>query len=364
MKILVLIVGSTMGRLIRRRRSIGMFILTASLAPMVLLPGLNRSAEDVAELYNSLTIGLGMSILYPVTALVVSTAALGEERKAHTIPFLLLKPVSKWVTALGVVIAAAIVSFTILEAGVLVTWLVAAVMSGEWSIGVPTTVAVALQSLASAALFVPLGLVLNRATLAGLGYLFIWEGIFSSIIEGIQASSIYRIVLSAWADLAAMTPDTYDMARFDPGPGGDRAGRRSGQGGRHGTGLGRHHRTGLTTPRPGRRVERRKRHRPPALPNPYWFVPGSGPAETPQGPGSSLPRDQEGGYRPTAADSSVCQNTAAMASIWAIRSSAAAGSADFLASPAALIAFQNMPWSSGKRSRWCGLKKSVQSTDR
>lgn len=212
MKTLLLIVGSIMGRLIRRRRSIGMFVLTASLAPMLLLLVLGRPADYAAELYNDITIGLGMSVLYPVAALVVSTAALGEERKAHTLPFLLLKPVSRWVIALGAVVAAAVTSFAILEAGVLATWLVAAVMSGDWSIGISTTVAAAVQSLASAALFVPLGLVLNRATLAGLGYLFIWEGILASIIGGIQGSSIYRIVLSAWADVAAMTPDTFDAA--------------------------------------------------------------------------------------------------------------------------------------------------------
>ena len=89
MKTLLLIVGSIMGRLIRRRRSIGMFVLTASLAPMLLLLVLGRPADYAAELYNDITIGLGMSVLYPVAALVVSTAALGEERKAHTLPFLL-----------------------------------------------------------------------------------------------------------------------------------------------------------------------------------------------------------------------------------------------------------------------------------
>ena len=211
MKTLLLIVGATMGRLMARRRSIGMFVITGSLAPILLLLARGRPSDRAAELYNDITVGLGMSILYPVAALVVSTAALGEERKAHTLPFLLLKPVSRWVIASGVVVAAAVTSFAILEAGVLVTWLVGALMSGDWSIGFATTVAVAVQSLASAALFVPLGLILNRATLAGLSYLFIWEGILAGIIGGVQGSSIYRIVLSAWADLASMTPDNYDM---------------------------------------------------------------------------------------------------------------------------------------------------------
>ena len=210
MKPLLLVVGSITGRLMRRGRSLAMFLLTASLAPLIFLIGLGRSGDFAAEMYNNITSSLGMGILYPVAALVISTAALGEERKAHTLPFLLLKPVPRTVIALGALIAAAVSSFVILEAGVVVTWLVTGAMTGEWSIGVATTVGVAIQSVASAALFVPLGLVLNRATLVGLGYLFLWEGILAALISGIQASSVYRIVLSAWADLAAMSPDTYD----------------------------------------------------------------------------------------------------------------------------------------------------------
>jgi len=81
------------------------------------------------------------------------------------------------------------------------------------------------QSVASAALFVPLGLVLGRAALVGLGYLMIWELILGDVIEGIQASSIQRIVVSAWADLAKLTPDNLDtvnevLGRVEPGVGG------------------------------------------------------------------------------------------------------------------------------------------------
>ncbi len=214
MKLLLLITGSITGRLIRRRRSPAMFLLAASPTLLIVLIGLGRSNDLIAEVYHDVTATLGIAILYPVVALAISTAALGEEKKAHTLPFLLLKPVSRWVIALGALTAAAISSFLILEAGVVATWIAVGVMTGEWSIGLSTTVAVAVQSVASAALFVPLGLILNRATLVGLGYLFLWEGILGGLISGIQASSVYRIVLSAWADLAALSPDSYDAVAF------------------------------------------------------------------------------------------------------------------------------------------------------
>lgn len=220
-----MITRSVTGRLLGLRRSIGLFLLTGSIAPILLVLAPGRSDERVASSYNDITVGLGMSILFPVAALIVSTAALGEERKSHTLPFLLLKPVSRWVIALAVVTAAALASFVILEAGVLASWIVAGAVAGEWSIGVSTTVAAAVQSVASAALFVPLGLVLSRAALVGLGYLMIWELILGDLIEGIQASSIQRIVVSAWADLARLTPDNLDtvndvLGRVEAGAGG------------------------------------------------------------------------------------------------------------------------------------------------
>ena len=225
MSAFLLITRSVMGRLLGLRRSIGLFVLTGSLAPILLVLAPGRSGDRMATLYNDITVGLGLSILFPVAALVVSTAALGEERKSHTLPFLLLKPVSRWVIAVGVITAAALASFVILEAGVLASWVVAAAVTGDWSIGVSTTVAAAVQSVASAALFVPLGLVLGRAAMVGLGYLLMWELTLGSVIEGIQASSIYRIVVSAWADLAAMTPDNIDtvnevLGRVEMGVGG------------------------------------------------------------------------------------------------------------------------------------------------
>ena len=260
MKAFFLITRSVTGRLLGLRRSIGLFVLTGSIAPILLVLAPGRSGEWMATFYNDITVGLGFSILFPVAALVVSTAALGEERKSHTLPFLLLKPVSRWVVSLGVITAAALASFVILGAGVIASWTAAAVVTGDWSIGVSTAVAAAVQSVASAALFVPLGLVVGRAAVAGLGYLLIWEVTLGNVIEGIQASSIYRIVVSAWADLAALTPDNLEtvtevLGRVEVGVGG-----RGRQGRRTGDHLGHRHRVAAQAQGPGPRIIPARRH--------------------------------------------------------------------------------------------------------
>ena len=138
-------------------------------------------------------------------------------------------------------IGTALASFLVLEAGVLVTWAVGGIVGDDWSVGYATTVAVAIQSVASAAIFVPFGIILGRATLAGLGYLLVWEGVLSNIIEGIQASSVSRIVVSGWADLAPMTIYHPVLGGRTARPGRNRTRRGRRQGGGDGAGVGGPH---------------------------------------------------------------------------------------------------------------------------
>jgi len=211
MTVLYAIFLGLLTRLLNWRRFFWLALMAAAPAPILFLVARSESAGQGVSLYNEITLTLGLSILYPVVALIISTATLGQEWKTGTLPFLLVKPVSRWMIAIGALAAASVASFVVIEAGVLLTWLVAGVVGGDWSVGVATTVAVAIQSVASAAIFVPLGLILGRATLVGLGYLLIWEGILSAIIAGIQASSVYRIVVSAWADLASLNRGNLDL---------------------------------------------------------------------------------------------------------------------------------------------------------
>ena len=204
-----LIVRSTVTRLLRRRRVIGMTFLTGATGPMLFVVGFGRSDFEILEIYQFLTIVLGMALAFPIAAIIVSTAAFGEERKAHTLPFLLLKPVSRPLIAAGVTVGAALASFVVMSTGAGLTWLAALIFTGDWAIGWPTIVALTIQAIASAALFVPLGLLFSRATLVGLAYLFIWEIILTSVITGFIASSIYRITISGYADLAGLTPDVF-----------------------------------------------------------------------------------------------------------------------------------------------------------
>ena len=206
----VLILRSTMIRLLRWRRVIGLTILTGATAPMLLLISWGKSDGEVLEFYHGLTITIGMVLAFPIAAIIICTAALGEERKARTMPFLILKPVPRMTIAAAVTTAAILTSFVVMAIGAGLTWLVAAAFTGSWSVGVGATVSIAITAMSQAALFVPIGFLISRATLVGLAYLLIWETILTTAVSGFSGSSTYRIALSAYADVATVDSGVAD----------------------------------------------------------------------------------------------------------------------------------------------------------
>ena len=227
MTAVVLIARSTTRRLLRTKRVIGLSLLTGATAPILLLLSFGRNDLEVLEFYHGLTVIFGMILAYPIAAIVLSTAALGEERKEHTMPFLTLKPVPRPTIAAAVILSAAIAAFTLMSSGSVATWIVLGLFTGEWGVLWPTSVANAVASLGAAAVFTPLGLLWSRATLAGLAYLFIWETIIAGIVSGITASSLYRIAITAYAAFAQLPPDIAEgiedilgNGRLQPGAGG------------------------------------------------------------------------------------------------------------------------------------------------
>ena len=230
----------------------GLTILTGAPAPMLLLISWGKSDGEVLEFYHGLTIG--MVLAFPIAAIIICTAALGEERKARTMPFLILKPVPRVVIAAAVTTAAILSSFVVMAIGAGLTWLVAAAFTGNWTVGVGATVAIAITAMTQAALFVPIGFLISRATLVGLAYLLIWETILTTAVSGFSGSSTYRIALSAYADVATVDSAVADALNEALGKSRRRRRRRRRQSGRHGGHFYCDDNGPVATPRPRRGV--------------------------------------------------------------------------------------------------------------
>ena len=130
--------------------------------------------------------------LLPIVVLLPATAAFGNELEDGTLPYLLMKPVSRLRLVLGKYAAVLVVTVPALLAGMAVTTLVASRGPDAGDLG-RILVAMAGSSVAAAALlgaiFLMVSLVIPRALLAGMIYVFAWESLLGRFLPGVRAIS-------------------------------------------------------------------------------------------------------------------------------------------------------------------------------
>jgi ABC-2 type transport system permease protein len=130
--------------------------------------------------------------LLPIVVLLPATAAFGNELEDGTLPYLLMKPVSRLRLVLGKYAAVMVVTIPALLAGLAVTVLIVAQGPEAGDLG-QILMAMAGASAAAAALlgavFLLVSLVIPRALLAGMIYIFAWESLLGRFLPGVRAIS-------------------------------------------------------------------------------------------------------------------------------------------------------------------------------
>src|SRR5829696_2600335 len=130
--------------------------------------------------------------LLPIVVLLPATAAFGNELEDGTLPYLLMKPVSRLRLVLGKYAAVLLVTVPALLVGLAVTTLIAAQGPNAGDLG-RVLVAMIGSSAAGAALlgavFLLVSLVIPRALLAGMIYIFAWESLLGRFLPGVRAIS-------------------------------------------------------------------------------------------------------------------------------------------------------------------------------
>ena len=142
--------------------------------------------------------------LLPIVVLLPATAAFGNELEDGTLPYLLMKPVSRLRLVLGKYAAVLLVTVPAMLAGLAVTTLVASRGPEAGDLG-RILVAMAGASAAAAALlgavFLLVSLVIPRALLAGMIYIFAWESLLGRFLPGVQAISSREYALRVFDGL-------------------------------------------------------------------------------------------------------------------------------------------------------------------
>lgn len=130
--------------------------------------------------------------LLPIVILLPATAAFGDELEDGTLPYLYLKPVTRLRIVLEKFLAVLCVTIPAFLFGIAVTSVVAA--QGPGATGIWLTFramlgAGVMATLLLGAVFVLVSLLIPRALLAGIIYIFAWESLLGRFLPGVQSIS-------------------------------------------------------------------------------------------------------------------------------------------------------------------------------
>jgi len=204
----------------RPRRLAGMMLLASVPGLVAWLTISNARAGSGATAYMDAVTSVSGGTL-SLAILVLAVAVMRDERDGGTLPFIFLSPIGRLGFAAAAWVAAAAAAVLTAVVGWLVGFVAVGAVAGDWAAALPVLPAYVIAALAYSSVFVPLGYLSSRATLIGLGYVFVWEGILASFIPGLSSSSMWRLALSALADLTSLSPDASQfLGTVVPGLGG------------------------------------------------------------------------------------------------------------------------------------------------
>ena len=206
-----IILRLTLGQMLGRGRTILIGIL--ALLPVLIALVYRLGSQDTDQQEWAATVlldGLVVSTFLPLAALVYGTAVLGAEIEDGTAVYLLSKPIARS----RIIVAKLLAAWMLTTATVLSSGLVAGAIAlyGEPKAGILLGfgVGIALGGLVYSALFVLLSVITSRALIAGLIYVFIWEGLVNGLFAGTRLLSVrhYTLGVADWfVDLPASAFD-------------------------------------------------------------------------------------------------------------------------------------------------------------
>ncbi len=214
-----LIFTFTLGQLLRQRRALLLALLAALPVAISFLYRFtsnetdDRLPEFVASIMNNFIVSIGL----PLKALILGTAALGQEIEDGTAFYLLSKPIPRWQIVVAKLLAAWVATSLFVVLSVLGTGAPLLGQSGEDMLVPAFVVAGVVGSLAYSALFTALSIRFGHALVIGLTYVFVWEGLVSGYIEGVRFLSLRAYTLGI-ADAITDAPADVFEARLDGVP--------------------------------------------------------------------------------------------------------------------------------------------------
>jgi ABC-2 type transport system permease protein len=155
----------------------------------VLSDSLGARASDWAE---PVIRALGLSVVLPLTALIVGTGVLGSEIDDGTLVHILAKPLPRREIVFSKLVVAVVVTSIVTGVPLAVTGLIA----GSSDLAIGLAVAAVLGSLTYCSVFVALSVLTRWPVLIGIAYVLIWEGLLTNLLTGTRVLSIQQYVVT------------------------------------------------------------------------------------------------------------------------------------------------------------------------
>jgi ABC-2 type transport system permease protein len=167
------------------------------------IPG-DMALREIRDVFaNLLYQDLIAATLLPLATLVLATAALGDEIEDRTLQYLTLKPIGRFRIIVEKLLAVIVVLVPIVWLGIALTWGITAFgnVDGLRDLLWPALSSSLVAIVGFSALFMLLSMVMQRALLVGVFYVFVWETALSRFLPGIRAISIRHYTQSLFVRL-------------------------------------------------------------------------------------------------------------------------------------------------------------------
>ena len=178
----------TLRQLSGRWRLLIMTLLASMPVLITLITLSDGRAPNVGEFEDVVFSGMLAGAIIPLVVLAIATVAFANEVEDKTLANLTLTPIPRWQIALPKLLAAITVAAPFIAASAIIAAYHAYL--GEPKAIMAVTAAALIAVAVYASFFVWLGLVNTQAIGAGLLYIVLWEGFFSSFVSGARVLSV------------------------------------------------------------------------------------------------------------------------------------------------------------------------------
>ena len=200
----------TLREFVGQKRSLVLLLLAIVPVFLALIYGLGDQVDQQDWTANFLMDGIVTTLVLPLSCLILGTAAIGSEIEDGTALYILAKPIKRAEIVLAKFAGAVLPVAAVLIPATVISGLIAISGTPENGIVVGFAVAVTLGVLAYTALFLLLSIMTTRALLIGLAYVFIWEGLLTSLFGGTAYLSVRQYCLGTADVISGARPRDFE----------------------------------------------------------------------------------------------------------------------------------------------------------